>query len=219
MPYKPVNSIEVLCWNTPVGALAFDERYGVYAFEYYESFSQSGWELSPLLVPGTTRGAVVFPALSRETYFGLPAFIADSLPDAFGNMLIDSWMASQGISRQQITPLDRLAYLGKRGMGALEFRPALRRESVKPSALEMADLIETARQALIINLKQGEQNPNIALASSDHHEGIRQDELAQLVAIGTSAGGARAKAVVGYNHEKEDFVSGQLALPKKYEPW
>ena len=220
MPYKAVNSIEVLCWDTPVGALALDDRYGVYAFEYYESFRQSGWELSPLLLPGSTQGAAVFPNLSRDTYYGLPAFIADSLPDAFGNMLIDSWMAAKGITKQQITPLDRLAYLGKRGMGALEFRPAARRETTKPSTLEMANLIEAARQALIINLRPDEQNPTIAIASTTTDQNnVKQDELSQLVAIGTSAGGARAKAVVGYSEEKDDFVSGQLALPKGYEPW
>ncbi|MDR2957520.1 MAG: type II toxin-antitoxin system HipA family toxin [Coriobacteriales bacterium] len=258
MVYEPVNSIEVICWDVPVGALAFDARYGVYAFEYYESFRQSGWELSPLLLPLSTSGAVVFPNLSRETYFGLPAFIADSLPDAFGNMLIDSWMASQGISRNQITSLDRLAYLGTRAMGALEFRPALRRESTTASALAMSELVETARQALIVNLRQDRQNPDIALVVppeggaalavplegreiahavppeggavlAEPSEGREtalldtsptpQSELAQLIAIGTSAGGARAKAVVGFNPQTEDFISGQFHLPQGFEPW
>jgi len=219
MAYKPVNSVEVICWDEPVGALAFDDRYDVYAFEYYESFRQSGWELSPLLVPLSTNGAVVFPNLSRETFFGLPAFIADSLPDTFGNLLIDSWMSAKGVSRQLITPLDRLAYMGKRAMGALEFRPALRREAAKPSALEMAELVETARQSLVVNLRADVQNPDISLVLNAGLDSGQQSELAQLIAIGTSAGGARAKAVVGYSSEKDDFVSGQFKLPKGYEPW
>lgn len=218
MVYRPVNSIEVLCWGTPVGVLALDERYGVYAFEYYDSFTRLGRELSPLLVPTSTRGAVVFPNLSRETYYGLPAFIADSLPDAFGNMLIESWMAAKGIARERITPLDRLAYLGKRGMGALEFRPALRRETVKPSALVMANLVETARQALNVNLRRDEQDPVISLGSVKR-DAPHDDELKQLIAIGTSAGGARAKALVGYSEKTGSFVSGQLALPAGYDPW
>jgi serine/threonine-protein kinase HipA len=217
MAFEPVNSIEVVCWDKPVGVLAFDSRYDVYAFEYYEAFRQSGWELSPLLLPLSTRGAVVFPNLSRETYFGLPAFIADSLPDAFGNMLIDSWMAAQGVSRHQITALDRLAYLGKRAMGALEFRPALQRDNMTSSALEMANLVEAARQALVINLRQDEQNPEIKLISAG--QSAEQTKLSLLIDIGTSAGGARAKAVVGYNPATDDFISGQFALSEGYEPW
>ena len=221
MPFEPVNSIEVLCWDTPVGALAFDERSGVYAFEYYEDFRRSGWELSPLLVPLSTRGAVVFPNLSRETFFGLPAFIADSLPDSFGNLLIDSWMAASGISRQQVTPLDRLAYMGKRALGALEFRPALRSDDALPSALEMGRLVETARQALLVNLGKDTQNPTIELAENlkPGKSQLDHSELQQLIAIGTSAGGARAKAIVGYNEQTGDFVSGQFDLPPGYGHW
>jgi serine/threonine-protein kinase HipA len=121
-------------------------------------------------------------------------------------------------------------------MGALEFRPAYRAESVRPTALEMADLIETARQALIINLPEDSQNrsqdlsqnPAIRLASAAeiahhanhaHHTAAGQSELEQLVAIGTSAGGARAKAVVGFCEQSGDFVSGQFALPEGFEHW
>jgi len=223
MPHKPIISIEVLCWGHAVGALVLDPRYGVYAFEYYEDFRRSGWELSPLLAPRETPGALVFPNLSRETYYGLPAFIADSLPDSFGNLLIDRWMAAQGVSRQQITPLDRLAYMGSRALGALEFRPALRDGAPAPSALEMGALVETARRALLVDLKRDVQNPTVTFATrlgaDDADDAATQSKLQQLIAIGTSAGGARAKAVVGYNSQADDFVAGQFALPPGYDHW
>ncbi|MCL2889167.1 MAG: type II toxin-antitoxin system HipA family toxin [Eggerthellaceae bacterium] len=220
MTYKPVSSIEVLCWDVPVGVLAFDTRYGVYAFEYYNDFRRFGWELSPLLLPASTKGAVVFPHLARETFFGLPAFVADSLPDSFGNLLIDSWMAAQGIAKQQITSLDRLAYLGKRAMGALEFRPAIRDETKLPSALEISSLVETARRALLVELHHDAQNPETRLVSpgEDGDEPDREG-LAQLIAIGTSAGGARAKAIVGYHEQSNSFVSGQFDLEPGFEHW
>ncbi|MDR2715598.1 MAG: type II toxin-antitoxin system HipA family toxin [Coriobacteriaceae bacterium] len=231
MPYKPVNSIEVLCWGQPVGALALDARYGVYAFEYYEAHRRSGLELSPLLLPLSEQGAKVFPSLSRETFYGLPAFIADSLPDSFGNMLINGWMAAHGVSWRQVTALDRLAYMGTRAMGALEFRPALRDGDVPPSALEMGSLVETARQALSVRLGQDSQNPEIGLAGqlgavdgppgfgSDRESDPSENALQQLVDISTSAGGARAKAVVGYHEQADAFVSGQFGLPPGYGHW
>ncbi|MCL2654940.1 MAG: type II toxin-antitoxin system HipA family toxin [Coriobacteriia bacterium] len=220
MPYKPVTTIEVICWGHPVGALVFDPRYDAYAFEYYEEFRRSGWELSPLLAPLDTQGAMAFPNLSRETYYGLPAFIADSLPDSFGNLLIDRWMAANGVLSQQITSLDRLAYMGKRAMGALEFRPALREDAAAPTALEMNTLVEEARRALLIDLQRDAQNPRIELsAQADTDDKAAQSELQQLIAIGTSAGGTRAKAVVGYNKQTDDFVSGQFSLPAGYEHW
>jgi serine/threonine-protein kinase HipA len=222
VPYAPVHSIEVLCWGRPVGALAFDERAGLYSFEYYERYRRDGWELSPLLLPLRVSDPTPAPKLPLETFFGLPPFIADSLPDAFGNLLIDGWMAANGVPRSAITPLDRLAYMGRRAMGALEFRPALRSEGVRPSAIEIGGLVETVRKALRVDLHGDSLNPEIEFATdagTQPENRARQTELAQLIAVGTSAGGARAKAVVGYNAASDDFVSGQFDLPDGYEHW
>ncbi|MDR1185062.1 MAG: type II toxin-antitoxin system HipA family toxin [Coriobacteriales bacterium] len=217
MPHKSTESIEVSIWGQPVGVLAFDPGSGVYAFEYYEGFKRLDWELAPLTVPLSTQGPVSFPHLPVETFFGLPAFIADSLPDAFGNALIDRWMAVQGVRKEEITPLDRLAYLGKRGMGALEFRPALKTGDAKPAALEMSDLVEAVRRVLSVELWR--DNDPIWGMPADEDDAALPSELARLIAVGTSAGGARAKAVVGYSEQADAFLSGQFDLPEGYRHW
>jgi serine/threonine-protein kinase HipA len=246
MSYKPVISIEVVCWDTPVAVVAFDARAGVYAFEYYESYRADGWELSPIMLPLRMSGPVPAPKLSQETYYGLHPLVADSLPDAFGNLLIDGWMAANGVHHTAITPLDRLAYMGKRGMGALEFRPALRSEGLMPSAIELGGLVKTARKALRVDLHDDSLNPVFQMSAFDDPavpgspqtpgiplapgspsspngqdivKGNHSTELAQLIAVGTSAGGARAKAVVGYSAGSDSFVSGQFDLPDGFEHW
>jgi serine/threonine-protein kinase HipA len=244
MSHRPTKSIEIIAWGQRVGALAFDPGSGAYAFEYDEAFRRRDLELAPLTVPLSTLGPVSFPQLPRETFFGLPAFVADSLPDAFGNALINRWMAIQGIHADEITPLDRLAYLGKRGMGALEFKPALKTGDAKPSALEIGELIEAARRALSLGSQRGNDpvwemlpavNEGGGAGGGDNTSGeaaglraagLRAADgetssggLSQLIAVGTSAGGARAKAVVGYNEQNDAFISGQFELPKGYRHW
>lgn len=206
MNYKSTDVIEVIYEGKSVGALALDPNSGYYAFEYEPRFVKSGIELAPLTVPLTTREPVVFPYLPEATYHRLPAFVADSLPDKFGNALINVWMARNGIANEQVSFLDRLAYIGKRGMGALEFRPMIRFGGYKPSAIEMNELITTARQAVSVNLK------NSIPGASD-------PAIKQLVSVGTSAGGARAKAVVGFDSNEKKFVSGQFSLPDGFEHW
>lgn len=204
--YKPTGDITVRCWGYDVGALALDPRTGYYAFEYYPAFQKSDIELAPLTMPLSQSGPRVFPNLPTSTYHRLPAFIADSIPDDFGNNLINAWMAQQGISRSQITPLDRLAYMGKRGMGALEFYPTAIDQAYAPSALEMSTLVTTARKSLVLDLT-GNEAKGFEL------------ELAQLISVGTSAGGARAKAVVGFNEHTKEFMSGQFSVPADFSHW
>ena len=123
--YRPVNAIEVRIWGRTVGAAALDPKLGYYAFEYDPAFVRSGIELAPLTMPLLqAREPFVFSDLPELTYKRLPGMLADALPDDFGNALINSWMASKGVEKSRITSLDRLAYMGKRGIGALEFRPA-----------------------------------------------------------------------------------------------
>ncbi len=197
--------IEVRAWGKRVGALARDPRLEYYAFEYAPSWRKLGIELAPLQMPlSDTRPTFIFPDLPEATFRRLPAMFADALPDDFGNALIDAWMADRGTTKAQVTTLDRLAYMGKRGMGALEFKPALgsHRESAEP--LEMKSLVEEARKAVEGDL------------SADRHA---KAALANIIRVGTSAGGARAKAVVAWNPETNQIRSGQFDMATGFEPW
>ena len=205
MAYEPVEVIEVRCWGSRVGAVARDPNSGFYAFEYDPGWARSGVELAPLQMPVSSRtGPFVFPALGVETYQRLPGMIADALPDDFGNALITAYLANQGVSPAAITPLDRLAYLGSRAMGALEFRPIRGPRSRTPTAIEIADLVSAARAAL-----SGEITTEAGIT----------DALAQLIAVGTSAGGARAKAVVAINPTTGELRSGQVPARDGFEQW
>jgi serine/threonine-protein kinase HipA len=146
----------------------------------------------------------VFTGLPRETYHGLPAMLADALPDAFGNSLINAWMAKRGIPPQSISPLDRLAYMGRRGMGALAFKPARGAMAESSTPLKMKGLVEAARRAVAGDL------------SDDSHA---KAALSNIIRVGTSAGGARAKAVVAWNPETDELRSGQFDVAPGFEHW
>jgi serine/threonine-protein kinase HipA len=196
--------IEVRIWNTLVGAVALDPNLACYVFEYDPQWRRRGVELAPRTMPTTApQPAFVFPALGAS-FQRLPGLLADALPDEFGNTLIDAWMARHGVVRDSITPLDRLAYMGRRGLGALEFRPVLgaMRESARP--LEMKSLVEAARGILHGDFKD------------DLHA---QAALANIIRVGTSAGGARAKAVIAWNPATQEMRSGQFDAAEGFEHW
>lgn len=204
--YTPVSVVEVRIWGKAVGAVALDPTLGYYAFEYQPAFIRSGIDLAPLTMPlAAGSEPFVFADLPELTYRRLPGLLADALPDDFGNTLIDAWMAREGVTRSQITSLDRLAYMGKRGLGALEFRPV---HGPKPSesstALDMAALVESARRAV-----QGELDTDAHAAAA----------LAQIIQVGTSAGGARAKAVVSWNPTADEIRAGQFDVQAGFEHW
>ena len=203
--YKPVHAIEVRIWGKTVGAVALDPKLGYYAFEYAPRFVASGIELAPLTMPlALAREPFVFADLPELTFKRLPALLADALPDDFGNNLIDAWMAGRGVAKSQVTPLDRLAYMGKRGTGALEFRPARSPASMGSTALKLSRLIESARSAV-----QGE-------IGSDQ---LAKAALAQIIQVGTSAGGARAKAAIAWNPTTDEIRSGQFDVEPGFEHW
>jgi serine/threonine-protein kinase HipA len=200
-----IQVIEVRAWGKLVGALAPDPRLGYYVFAYHPSWRRLGIELAPIMMPVTdSQETFIFPSLPEATFRRLPAMFADALPDDFGNALIDAWMAEHGTTKSEVTTLDRLAYMGKRGMGALEFRPALgsHRESAAP--LKMKSLVEEARKAVEGDL------------SADAHA---KAALANIIRVGTSAGGARAKAVVAWNPATNQIRSGQFDIAPGFEPW
>lgn len=204
--YTPVSIVEVRIWRTAVGAVALDPGLGYYAFEYQPAFVRSGIELAPLTMPlAAANEPFVFTDLPELTYRRLPGMLADALPDDFGNALIGAWLARQGVSTSQITSLDRLAYMGKRGMGALEFKPVRGPRSSRAStAIELTALVESARRAV-----QGDI----------HRDAQAQAALEQIIQVGTSAGGARAKAVVSWNPGTGEIRAGQFDVQAGFEHW
>lgn len=205
MPYEPVDVIEVRCWGARVGAVALDPGSGFYVFEYDPKWSDTGMQLAPTTMPvGVRPERFVFPNLPPVTYHRLPSMIADSLPDDFGNALTTAYLANEGVRPAAITPLDRLAYLGSRGIGALEFRPLRGPRTRKSTAIHLSELVVAARSAL---------------ASEIDSESGATDAIKHLIAVGTSAGGARAKAVVALNPITNELRSGQVPADPGFEHW
>ncbi len=203
--YKSVDQIEVYLWGKYVGAVALDPKLGYYVFAYAKTFGKSGIEVAPIHMPlNSTETPYVFTDLPESTYKRLPAMLADALPDDFGNALINRYMADKGIATNQVTSLDRLAYMGQRAMGALEFKPTRGTKTQKPTALEIGELVSEARKMLKGNV---EDDDHISAA------------LRSIIEVGTSAGGARAKAVIAWNAKTKEICSGQVEAPEGFEHW
>ena len=209
MTYNPAEAIEVSAWGRVVGAVAPDPTTGYYAFEYDENWVRNGADLAPIYMPRRP-GVFEFPDLARTTYYGLPAMLADALPDRFGNALVNAWMAEQGIDPSQITALDRLAYASSRAMGALTFAPPTGPEDSMVSLVQVADLVTAARSEIAGAL----HGPDGLSDEDEIHEA-----LTQLITVGSTAGGARAKAVIAYNPVTGQMRSGQLTAPEGFEQW
>ena len=198
-------AIEVRAWGKRVGAVALDPKQGYYAFAYAPEWLKTGIELAPKTMPAAGyREAYIFPNLPEATYRRLPAMLSDALPDDFGNALINAWMQSHGHTLESITTLDRLAYMGKRGMGALEFKPALGSQARTKHALKMGSLVEEARRAVQGNLSD---------------EALTSAALSQIISVGTSAGGARAKAVIAWNPVTGEIRHGQFKADPGFQHW
>ena len=203
---KRVRVAEVRLWNNPVGAVAWNDEKQSADFEYDGAFIRNGLNISPIMMP-LRRGIFSFPVLNRDTFHGLPGLLADSLPDRFGNALIDLWLQQRGRSAADFTPVERLCYIGVRGMGALEFKPALTKES-KAVPLEVGELTALARQILA-------QRSGFKVSL----HGNKAEALSTIIRVGTSAGGARAKAVIAWNPKTNEVRSGQVPAPAGFEPW
>ena len=201
--YIPAEVIEIRCWGRSVGALAYDPKTALNVFEYFPEWAASGVELSPLQMPNRV-GTYIFPQLAKQTFYGLPAMIADSLPDDFGNAVINAWLAERGVDKAAITSLDRLAYAGERALGALTFHPAQPGLDGPTTAIQLADIVIEARALLA---------GKVASAGSTH------ETLSQLIQVGSSAGGARAKAVIQFNPNTYQIRSGYGATESGFEPW
>lgn len=195
-------------WGRQIGAVLWDEDRDVGVFEYTPEFSRSGIEVAPLTMP-LRSGVYDFPALNHDTFKGLPGMLADSLPDKFGNALINRWLAEQGRTTDSFDPVERLCYTGRRGMGALEFEPSTGERREQGGPVDIAPLVELANRVLAAR----EELTGVLKGDDDHHA------LQEILRVGTSAGGARAKAVLAWNEETGQFHSGQLTAGPGYTQW
>ena len=197
----------VMLWGRRIGAVSWDRARAVAVFQYAPEFVGAGIEVAPLTMPARET-PYEFPALNRETFRGLPGMLADALPDRFGNRLIDAWLAETGRSPEDFNPVDRLCYIGRRGIGALEFEPVLRRQA-RAKRLEVDRLVNLANRVL-------EERANLAGRLEGEDD---SDALEDILSVGTSAGGARAKAVLAWNPATGEFRSGQLNADEGFEHW
>jgi len=195
-------------WGRTIGAVSWDSERSLGHFEYTQAFTDSGIEVAPLMMPLSDR-IYSFPGLPRETFHGLPGLLADSLPDRFGNALIDTWLAKEGRSPASFNPVERLCYTGTRGMGALEFTPAAGPSPKQARTIDVQALVELASEILTQrNRVQG------SFVSPD-----RETALQDILRVGTSAGGARAKAIIAWNPDTNTVRSGQVDAGKGFSYW
>jgi serine/threonine-protein kinase HipA len=199
---------KVQLWGRTIGAVALDEGRDVATFQYDPDFARSGIELSPVAMPLSER-VYEFPALPRNTFHGLPGLLADSLPDKFGNALVNAWLATQGRTPESFNAVERLCYTGARGMGALEFAPALGPKARKASKIEVDALVRLAGEVLT---HRGDLQGHF-------HEAGKEQALRDILSVGTSAGGARAKAVIAWNRATNEVRSGQIATDAGFDYW
>ena len=199
--YSHVKAIEAFIWGRHIGTIV--PSMGLhYRFSYDSDFLSSGIELAPFELP-LRAGEFCFPNRPAGAYYGMPAVFADSIPDSFGNAVIEEWMERQGVLPSSVTPLDRLAYIGSRAMGALEYRPERGPHREVKLALRMKRVVEQSRFVLSRKVDR--------MAGSQ--------ALREIFRLGTSAGGAQAKAVVGWNPAEDRFCIPQGDLPSGYEHW
>ncbi len=210
-----VDVAEIKIWGEWVGAVRWDGSQQLGYFQYDTKFIQKGWDLSPLKMP-ISQGTQIysFPELrigrneTLDTFKGLPGLLADVLPDKYGNRLISTWLAQQGRTENSMNPVEKLCFIGTRGMGALEFEPATIKTSTRNFSLEFDGLVELAKKML------HDREGFLTHLSKDEEKAMME-----ILKIGTSAGGARPKAVIAYNRKTGEIKSGQGIIPKGFEHW
>lgn len=198
-------------WNQRVGAIAWNSDTGLGSFEYDSSFLKNNWNLSPIKMPieNANRRIFTFSELRDiKTFRGLPGLLADVLPDKYGNALINTWLTRNGRASDSLNPVETLCFIGQRGMGALEFEPVTQKTPNKSSKIEINSLVEVAEKILA-----GRKDFSATLEPDE------EKALLDILKIGTSAGGARAKAVIAYNPKTKEVRSGQADAPKGFEHW
>jgi len=205
----------VKIWNTLAGAVTWDSKRNLASFQFDKKFLNNNWELSPLIMPIHNGDRIYnFPELlpskdsTEDTFKGLPGLLADSLPDKYGNLLIDRWLAQNGRAPKSMNPVEKLCFIGTRGMGALEFEPAQIQNSKYTFSIEVKSLVDIAQKML---------------SDREHFEtrldADEQQAMEQILKIGTSAGGARPKALIAFNEHNHEVRSGQTRVPQGFSHW
>lgn len=199
---------EVRLWGSRIGAVSLQEGERTAAFQYDPAFLASAIQVAPLTMRLRAQ-PYTFPALNQESFRGLPGLLADSLPDRYGNALIDTWLAGQGRRAESFNAVERLCYIGRRGMGALEFLPSSGPRPNRHKDIHIAALVRLASDVLA---SREELVASLA-------EGAREEAMRDILSVGTSAGGARAKAVIAYNPRTQAMRSGQIDAGAGFEYW
>ena len=195
--------VKIKLWGQTVGFTYWDHEDQCAIFQYDSDYLTKGCEISPIMMPLSPK-IYSFNTLSRDTFSGLPGLISDSLPDAYGESLIGLWLKRNNIELYDFTPLDRLCYIGNRGMGALEYEPSMERESMN-NEIDIDLLSSLADEIMKDRMKIDAK--------------LTSDAISDLIKIGTSAGGMRAKAVVALNESTNDIRSGQIDPPSGFTQW
>lgn len=210
-----VDAAEIKIWGELIGAIRWDASRQLASFQYDEKFLLNGYDLSPIKMPIQNGNRIyTFPELRKAkgdhtaTFKGMPGLLADALPDRYGNQLINIWLAQNGRAADSMNPVEQLCFIGSRGMGALEFEPAQIKTSKQTFAIEIESLVDVAQKML--SLREGFE----ANLQEDEQKAMRE-----ILKIGTSAGGARPKAVIAYNRKTGEVRSGQTKAPQGFEHW
>ena len=210
-----VDAAEVKIWSELAGAIRWDESQQLGYFQYASNFIQKRWDLSPIKMPIVQGSRIYsFPELRKgrngteNAFNGLPGLLSDALPDKYGNKLINAWLSRHGRAENSMNPVEKLCFIGTRGMGALEFEPSQIKTGIRSFTLELDSLIEVAKK--ILNEREA------FLTNLDKDE---EKAMMDILKIGTSAGGARPKAIIAYNPKTGEVKSGQGNVPKGFEHW
>jgi serine/threonine-protein kinase HipA len=210
-----VDAAEVKVWGELAGAVRWDNEQQLGYFQFAPEFLQKGWDLAPIQMPIENGSRIYsFPELRmgradlEDTFKGLPGLLSDALPDKYGNRLINVWLAQQGRPENSMNPVEKLCFIGSRGMGALEFEPAYMNAGESSFAIELDSLVEAARRML-----------NERETFRTRFDKNTQKAMMEILKIGTSAGGARPKAVIAYHPNTKEVRSGQGIVPEGFEHW
>ena len=205
---EPTTDASVVLWGRQVAAVSWVQDSGSAVFQYDPDFANSEIQLAPLVMP-LSPDPYSFPALPKETFKGLPGLLADALPDKYGDRLINTWLAENGRTPESFNPVERLCYVGSRGMGALEFKPIIGTSKKKAGKIDVSKLVRLANQVL-------DQKESLAGILNGRND---QDAIDDILRVGTSAGGARAKAILAWNPTTGEFRHGQVEAGDGFEHW
>ncbi len=211
---KKVDTALVMLWGELIGAVSWLDNRGYAIFEYDQNFLKQGLDIAPIHMSLDTArkgdSKFSFASLNKDTFMGLPGLLADALPDKFGNSIIDTWLIRNGRDSTGFSPVERLCYIGKRGMGALEFSPAMMGKYDTSVSVEVAELVKLTQQIM--------NDRNILDVSLNNVESDSADAVLDILRVGTSAGGARPKAVIAMD-DSGNVMSGQADVPEGYDYW